>query len=153
MGEVWVGWKSDDKEANIRTFPPSPPTHDIAVRFAWLLCPDWVAEIWELVQVCHASHPSSSSPLPLPPLSLFSSSSPPPPPPPPPPSLSPFLPSPIFSPLFHLPQTTRTPCSLAEYLIPGSQEEENQWESKFDLSRFYWQFKDNHSDPCSQVSV
>ena len=31
MGEVWVGWKSDDMEANIRTFPPSPPTHDIAV--------------------------------------------------------------------------------------------------------------------------
>ena len=44
MGEVWVGWKSDDMEANIKTFPPSPPTHDIAVRFAWLLCPDWVGE-------------------------------------------------------------------------------------------------------------
>ena len=36
MGEVWVGWKSDDMEANIRTTPPSPPTHGIAVRFAWL---------------------------------------------------------------------------------------------------------------------
>ena len=43
-GIEWVGWKSDGLEANIRTFPPSPPTHDIAVRFAWLLSPDWVGE-------------------------------------------------------------------------------------------------------------
>ena len=99
MGEVWVGWKSDDMEANIRTFPPSPPTNDIAVRFALLLCPDWVGE-------------GGTASLP----------------PPPPPSPSPLIPSPIPSPLFHLlptPQTTRTPCSLAEYLFPGFQEEED----------------------------
>ena len=127
MGEVWVGWKSDDMEANIRTFPPIPPTHDIAVRFALLLCPDWVGE------------GGTASLPPPPPLSVSSHPLPHPLPSLPPATHSSDYQNPVF------------PRRIPVPWVSGGR----GWELKFDLSRFYWMTaaKDNHSEPCCQVSV
>ena len=148
-------------EANIRTFPPSPPTHDIAVRFAWLLCPDWVYEemyIGVIEQDCHASHP----------LLLFSPPSPlrlhlrlPPPPPPPLPLRllsSPPPSSPLSStcyPLLRLPEPrvpSQNTCSLG--LRRKRLGDKIQLESLLlAVHDVYCCQRDNHSEPCSQVSV